>query len=134
MARRQIWLIVAAALVFALIFGVRQSQTLFISPLKPSTGLGIAAISLAFACGTVFFQNFFFLDWATESIVRDATIRLPFGAGRTSPVDARDVAEVVATILAHPTAHIGKVYELTGPRSQEIHAMAAEYSEALGQR
>ncbi len=84
--------------------------------------------------GTVFFQNFFFLDWAAESIVRDATIRLLFGAGRTSPVDARDVAEVVATILAHPTPHIGKVYELTGPRSQEIHAMAAEYSDALGQR
>lgn len=50
MTHRQIWLIVAAASVFALIFGVRQSQALFISPLNASTGLGIAAISLAFAC------------------------------------------------------------------------------------
>jgi NAD(P)H dehydrogenase (quinone) len=81
---------------------------------------------------TVFLQNPFFLDWAAESIVRDATIRLPFGDGRTSPVDAQDVAEVIATILANPTAHIGKVYELTGPRSQDLHAMAAEYSAALG--
>jgi len=81
---------------------------------------------------TVFLQNPFFLAWAAESIARDATIRLPFGTGRTSPVDVRDVAEVVATILASPAAHIGKVYELTGPRSQDMIAHAAEYSEALG--
>src|SRR3977135_1574975 len=47
--RRQWWIIAAAALVFALIFGVRQSQALFISPLNSATGLGIASISLAFA-------------------------------------------------------------------------------------
>ena len=70
--------------------------------------------------------------WAAESIARDATIRLPFGTGRTSPIDARDVAEVIAAVLASPTAHIGKVYELTGPRSQDMDAMAAEYSDALG--
>jgi NAD(P)H dehydrogenase (quinone) len=81
---------------------------------------------------TVFLQSPFFLDWAAESIARDATIRLPFGAGRTSPVDTQDVAEVIATVLANPHAHIGKVYELTGPRSQDMHAMAAEYSAALG--
>jgi len=81
---------------------------------------------------TVFLQNPFFLAWAAESIARDATIRLPFGTGRTSPVDARDVAEVAAVILASPTAHIGKIYELTGPRSQDMHALAAEYSDALG--
>jgi NAD(P)H dehydrogenase (quinone) len=80
---------------------------------------------------TVFLQNFFFLAWAAESIGEDGTIRLPFGAGRTSPVDAGDVAEVIATILTRPAAHIGKVYELTGPRSQDMHALAAEYSDAL---
>src|ERR1700704_5420167 len=47
--RRQWWIIAAAGLVFALIFGVRQSQALFISPLNSATGLGIASISLAFA-------------------------------------------------------------------------------------
>ena len=80
---------------------------------------------------TVFLQNFFFSDWAAESISRDATIRLPFGTGRTSPVDARDVAEVVAAVLANPSAHIGKTHELTGPRSQDMNGIAAEYSEAL---
>ena len=81
---------------------------------------------------TVFLQNPFFLAWAAESIAKDATIRLPFGAGRTSPVDARDVAEVAAAVLASPNTHIGKVYELTGPKSQDMHALAAEYSDALG--
>ena len=42
------------------------------------------------------------------------------------------MAEVAATILASPRAHIGKVYELTGPRSQDMQALAAEYSDALG--
>ena len=81
---------------------------------------------------TVFLQNPFFLAWAAESIARDATIRLPFGTGRTSPVDARDVAAVAAAILTNPTPHLGKVYELTGPRSQDLQGLAAEYAAALG--
>jgi uncharacterized protein YbjT (DUF2867 family) len=80
---------------------------------------------------TVFLQNPFFLDWAAASIARDGTIRLPFGAGHTSPIDTRDVAEVIATILANPAAHVGKVYELTGPSSLDLEALAAEYSEVL---
>lgn len=81
---------------------------------------------------TVFLQNFFFSAWAAESIAKDSTIRLPFGAGRTSPIDTRDVAEAVVAILASPASHIGKVYELTGPQSQDLTAHAAEYSSALG--
>ena len=81
---------------------------------------------------TVFLQNLFFSAWAAESIARDGTIRLPFGSGRTSPVDSRDVAEVIAAILASPSSHVGKVYELTGPRSQDMASHAAEYSAALG--
>jgi len=50
----------------------------------------------------------------------------------TSLVDTRDVAEVVAAVLERPAAHVGKVYELTGPRSEDMRAVAAEYSEALG--
>jgi uncharacterized protein YbjT (DUF2867 family) len=81
---------------------------------------------------TVFLQHPFFSEWAAESIAGDSTIQLPFGTGRTSPIDARDVAEVIAAILVSPATHIAKVYELTGPRSQNMHGVAAEYSEALG--
>ncbi|WP_326645715.1 NAD(P)H-binding protein [Streptosporangium sp. NBC_01755] len=81
---------------------------------------------------TVFMENPLFTTFAVSSIAKDGTIRLPFGSGRTSPVASRDVAEVIATILVAPSPHIGKVYELTGPRSQDLTGMAAEYSEALG--
>jgi NAD(P)H dehydrogenase (quinone) len=81
---------------------------------------------------TVFLRHFFFLRWAAESIARDGTIRLPFGSGRTSPIDTLDIAEVIAAILASPAAHVGKIYELTGPKSQDMRGLAAEYSEALG--
>ena len=83
---------------------------------------------------TVFLENPLFMNLPAQSIARDDEIRLPFGTGRTSPVAAEDVAEVVATILASPAAHIGKVYELTGPKSQDMTGVAAEYSAALGRK
>src|SRR5260370_40730199 len=92
---------------------------------------GIAVVEVR---PTAFLENPFFTDLAAQSIARDGTIRLPFGTGRTSPVAAQDVAEVIATILADPMPHGGKIYELTGPRSQDIAGVAAEYSAALGRR
>jgi NAD(P)H dehydrogenase (quinone) len=80
---------------------------------------------------TVFLQHPFFLDWAAQSIARDGVIRLPFGAARTSPVDTQDVAEVVETILANPEGHVGKLYELTGPKSLDMTSLAAEYGASL---
>ncbi len=81
---------------------------------------------------TVFLEHFFFSPWAAKSISEDGTIRLPFGSGHTSPIAAEDIARVIATILESPPLHIGKIYELTGPRSESITDMAKEYSEALG--
>jgi uncharacterized protein YbjT (DUF2867 family) len=57
---------------------------------------------------------------------------LPFGDGKTSPVAAEDVARVVAALLVKPQPHIGKVYHLTGPQSENMHFYAQEYSKALG--
>jgi NAD(P)H dehydrogenase (quinone) len=81
---------------------------------------------------TVFLENPFFASLAAKSISEDDTIRLPFGAGRTSPIAAGDVAEVIASILASPAGHIGRVYQLTGPKSQNMSEVAMEYSAALG--
>ena len=83
---------------------------------------------------TVFLEGPFFTNLAARSIAKDDSIRLPFGNGRTSPVAANDVAEVVATILAEPVPHLGKVYELTGPKSQDMTGIAGEYSNALGRK
>lgn len=83
---------------------------------------------------TVFLEHPFFSAFAEESIGNDDTIRLPFGTGRTSPVATRDVAAVIAMILERPWSHIGRVYELTGPISEDMNGIAAEYSRALGRR
>jgi NAD(P)H dehydrogenase (quinone) len=79
---------------------------------------------------TIFLQSFLMLT--AESIAQDGAIRLPFGEGRTSPVDASDVADVIVQVLTHPSQHLGKIYELTGPRSQTLHDLAGEYAQALG--
>jgi uncharacterized protein YbjT (DUF2867 family) len=39
---------------------------------------------------------------------------------------------VIASLLANPQPHIGKIYHLTGPQSENMHSFAQEYSKALG--
>jgi len=74
----------------------------------------------------------FFLIVTSDSVKESNQIRLPFGEGKTSPVAVEDVARVIATLLANPEPHIGKIYHLTGPQSDNMHFYAQEYSKALG--
>src|SRR5258706_39315 len=80
--------IVAAGLVFALIFGVRQSVALFIGPLNSATGLGIAAISLAFACAQ--------LMWGITQPIAGA-VADKYGTGRV--IAAGAVLVMIGTVL-----------------------------------
>ncbi len=81
---------------------------------------------------TVFMENPLFGMLAADSIKRDGTIRLPFDDARTSPVAARDVADVVTRLLTDdPARHVGHVYELTGATSRDMNAIAAEFSRDL---
>ena len=73
-----------------------------------------------------------FLILTPESVRKTNQIRLPFGEGKTSPVAVEDVARVIAALLANPQPHIGKIYHLTGPQSENIDFYAQEYSKALG--
>ena len=78
---------------------------------------------------TMFLETFFPLAGPT---IRDrGRIELPFGRGKTSPVAAADVARVVAAVLADPEPHLGRIYELTGPQSQDMYGVAREFSDAL---
>ncbi len=79
---------------------------------------------------TVFLEGFF-LPLTVPSVRDRSRIELPFGEGKTSPVATADVARVIATILSDPAPHLSRIYELTGPRSQDLHGIAREYSEAL---
>ncbi|HMI54335.1 MAG TPA: NAD(P)H-binding protein [Candidatus Saccharimonadales bacterium] len=80
---------------------------------------------------TVFLEGFF-LTLTPDSVRESDQIRLPFGQGKTSPVAVADVARTVAVLLANPQPHIGKIYHLTGPQSENMHFFAQEYSKALG--
>jgi len=72
-----------------------------------------------------------FLQLAAPSVRNRDRIELPFGRGKTSPVAAADVAQVVAAVLADPVPHLGQIYELTGPQSQDMDGIAREFSDAL---
>jgi uncharacterized protein YbjT (DUF2867 family) len=74
----------------------------------------------------------FFQIFTVESVRQSDQILLPLGEGRTSPVAVEDVARVLSAILINPQPHIGKIYHLTGPQSENMHFYAREYSEALG--
>jgi uncharacterized protein YbjT (DUF2867 family) len=78
---------------------------------------------------TFFLESFLVL--AAPAVRDRSRLELPFGRGRTSPVAAADVARVVAAVLADPAPHLGKIYELTGPRSEDLDAVAREFSDAL---
>jgi uncharacterized protein YbjT (DUF2867 family) len=54
------------------------------------------------------------------------------GKGKTSPISSYDVARVVSEILADPQPHIGKIYNLTGPHSEDLDFYASEFAAALG--
>jgi uncharacterized protein YbjT (DUF2867 family) len=74
----------------------------------------------------------FFLIFTSDSVRESDQIRLPFGEGKTSPVAVEDVARVVAAVLVDPQPHLGRVYHLTGPQSENMSFYAQEYSKALG--
>ncbi|MGW5202667.1 NmrA family NAD(P)-binding protein [Streptomyces spiralis] len=81
---------------------------------------------------TSFLDNPLFTTLPAQTIRRNNTIVLPFGAGRTSPIAVDDVARVVATVLRDPAPHIGRVYELTGPRTVDMTELADAFSRTLG--
>jgi uncharacterized protein YbjT (DUF2867 family) len=73
----------------------------------------------------------FFLPLTGPTVRDRGRIELPFGRGKTNPVAAADVARVVAAVLDDPGRHLGRIYELTGLRSQDMHGVAQKYSDAL---
>ena len=87
---------------------------------------GVPAVTIR---PTMFLESF--LQLAAPTVRSRDRIELPFGRGKTSPVAAADVAQVVAAVLADPAPHLGRIYELTGPRSQDLDGVAREFSDAL---
>jgi uncharacterized protein YbjT (DUF2867 family) len=81
---------------------------------------------------TIFLENPLLTTIVARSVAEDGVLRLPFGTGRTSPVGAVDVARVVAAVLEDPGRHVGRIHELTGPRTLDMAGLAEEFSRGLG--
>lgn len=79
---------------------------------------------------TAFMEGLFLTS--TRSVAMQNQLLAPFGKGKNSAIAAVDVARVIAEVLSDPAAHIGKTYHLTGPVSQDMDAVAREFSAALG--
>ena len=76
-----------------------------------------------------FAQN---LDTAYGADITDRSeIRLACGRGRTSFIDARDVADVAALALTAPPPTKGAIHTLTGPAALDYHRVASMLSAEL---
>lgn len=84
---------------------------------------------------TMLRPGFFAQNLATAyaaDIRGDDRIHVPAGDGEVAFVDARDLGEVAAIVLADPTPHVGRGYTLTGPRAVTFAEVAASLSGVLG--
>jgi uncharacterized protein YbjT (DUF2867 family) len=85
-------------------------------------GLGLTMLRLRW-----FNQNFS-EDFLTPAVL-SGDLRLPAGTGAEAFVDADDIAAVAAAALTD-SRHVGRDYELTGPRLLTFDDVAREISEA----
>jgi uncharacterized protein YbjT (DUF2867 family) len=85
-----------------------------------------SGLSFTFLRPNSFMQNFI-----NHFPPRDGVIYLPWGNGRASFVDTRDIAAVAVETLTTP-GHQGKIYTLTGPVTLGIAEVAKILSDAAG--
>jgi NAD(P)H dehydrogenase (quinone) len=64
-------------------------------------------------------------------LIGDDVLTLPFGDAHFAPLTAFDQGRVIATILADPKPHAGKIYQLDGPVDMDGTAIAAALTEVL---
>lgn len=89
-----------------------------------------APVDAALLRAAYFMQN---LSGVHAAEVRAGRLDVPAGAGRTSMVDARDVAEVAAVWLASGVPGT-RALDLTGPEAVDMFEVARVLSEVTGRR
>lgn len=104
---------VAAGLRHVVLLSVQGADKI---PLLPHAGLErwlrASALGWTFLRPSFFDQNL--LTVHADAIRRRGELSMPAGRGRTAFVDAYDVADVAALVLADPSSHVGQAYTLTG--------------------
>jgi uncharacterized protein YbjT (DUF2867 family) len=73
-----------------------------------------------------------YLDSIPHYFGSDGIARGPAGEGRTAWVARDDVADVVAAVLAAPSRHAGRTYDVTGPEATTYAEVAATLTELTG--
>ncbi len=66
--------------------------------------------------------------------VKDGLVQLPFGESKHAPIAAEDQARLIATILENPSAHIGKIYRLHGPKEYTYAEAFEKIAQILGHK
>lgn len=77
-----------------------------------------------------FFQNI--VTYSAPSIRAQGAFYASLGNAKVSHLDVRDIAAVVAKVLAAPSQHAGKIYELNGPQALSNADIAAAVSRIAG--
>ncbi len=79
-----------------------------------------------------FLRDSFYLDFVEDLVGEDGVIRGPAGVGAMAAVARADVARVATEVLLHPSDHVDRTYELTGPEAITLAQAAATVSEVRG--
>ena len=100
----------------------------FVPHRKIEASLRTSGMAYTFLRPSFFMQN---LSTTHRDEIRRGRIVVPAGRGRTSFIDAKDVAAVAARALTEP-GHENKAYALTGSEALDYGQVAAIFTEILG--
>ncbi|MFZ0834534.1 MAG: NmrA family NAD(P)-binding protein [Mycobacterium sp.] len=118
-------------IVYVSVFGADRAR--FIPHYKVEAALRASSMSSTILRCSFFMQNLHrTISTHGIDIVERGELFIPAGRGRTTFVDARDVAEVAALALTNPAEHDGRVHHLTGSAALSMSEVAGALTDALG--
>lgn len=114
-------------IVFLSLFGVESQQRTPHYAIEQV--LHQSSITWTFLRPSFFMQNL--ITTHRNEIAQRHEIFVPAGNGKTNFIDARDIGEVAAHVLAAPEAHHNKAYNLTGREAYTYNEVALALSKEL---
>ena len=79
-----------------------------------------------------FLRDNLYADFFPMMVGQDDVIRGPAGKGRVAAVAQDDIADVAAAVLMNPAAHVGSVYNLSGPEALTLTQVAETITAVSG--
>lgn len=116
-------------IVFLSLLGAERNR--FVPHAKIETHIKSSGVPYTFLRASFFMQNL--STTHRDEIKERDEIIVPAGHGRTSFIDARDIAEVAAKTLTEE-GHENRAYDLTGDEALTYYEVADLFTEALGRK